>query len=247
MWGKAMLYLVKGSDRRFKNELDMAFQFRHEAFVEEAGWEDLRHANSIESDQFDTDDTVHVILIKDGRVQAYSRLNPTMKPHLLSEVYPQLASRGVPRDHNAWEWSRMGTAKHGRSDGHGWNSPIGLLLRCVTYVAVKNHIKSLVWQAHPVWITRAFELGFNPEPLGLPQRIAGERVVATRMNVELDVFRVMDSLNVPRTDLHDSASSEFSYLVAPVSTVELGVPNDEHLMEVLRQVSSNQSRRNQAG
>ena len=227
-----MLYAVRGSDETLRGELDLAFQFRHNAFVEEAGWESLRRADAKEIDQFDTLDTIHIILIKKGRVQAYSRLNPTMSPHLLSEVYPHLASRGVPRDPTVWEWSRMGTAKHARSDGHGWNSPIGLLLRCVSYVAFTNNIKSLVWQAHPVWITRAFELGFNPEPLGLPQRIATERVVAAKMNVEVTVFNVMDLLNVPRTELHSSADSEFSYLVAPVSTVELDIPSKEHQLEV---------------
>ena len=115
----------------------------------------------------------------------------------------------------------MGTAKHARSDGHGWNSTIGLLLRCVSYVAFKNHIKSLTWQAHPVWITRAFELGFNPEPLGLPIRIEGERVVAVKMDVEPAVFQVMDSLNVPRTDLDRSAFSEYAHLVTP-GAVEIG-------------------------
>ena len=227
-----MLYAVKGSNENLKSELELAFQFRHDAFVEEAGWENLRRADAKEVDQFDTADTIHIILIKSGRVQAYSRLNSTMSPHLLSEVYPHLASRGVPREPTAWEWSRMGTAKHARSDGHGWNSTIGLLLRCVSYVAFANNIKSLVWQAHPVWITRAFELGFNPEPLGLPLRIEGERVVATRMNVESTVFSVMDSLNVPRTELHSSADSEFSHLVVPISTVELGLPVEEQLLEV---------------
>jgi acyl-homoserine lactone synthase len=209
-----MLYMVKGWDEKYQHELDLAFRFRHAAFVEEAGWENLRRADGREIDQFDTDDTIHVVVINSEGVQAYSRLNPTLKPHVLSEVYPQLASRGLPRDEGAWEWSRMGTAKQARNEGYGWNSAIGLLLRCVSYVAIKNDISSLIWQAHPVWISRAFELGFNPEPLGLPQRIHGERVIAAKMDVEPHVFHAMDDLDVPRTELHSSADSRFAYFVA---------------------------------
>ena len=210
-----MLYLVNGNDTTYSHELDLAFKFRHEAFVDEAGWENLRRADGREIDQFDTPDTIHVIIMRNGRVEAYSRLNPTVKPHVLSEIYPELASRGIPRDEGIWEWSRMGTSKHSRTEGHGWNCSIGLLLRCVSYAAMKCDIKTLVWQAHPVWITRAFELGFYPEPLGLPKRIGGERVIAVKMEVEPLVFHTMDALNVPRTAFHSSADSEFAYLIRP--------------------------------
>ncbi len=192
-----MLHVVKGFDSQFSSVLNLAFKFRHEAFVEEAGWENLRRTDGREIDQFDTDDTIHVIAMKDGAVQAYSRLNPTMKPHVLSEIYPQLASRGLVRDQGAWEWSRMGTAKHARQDGRGWSGPIGLLFRCISVVALKENIDTLVWQAHPVWISRASELGFDPEPMGLPMRIAGDRVVAAKMAVTEHVFKHMDAAHIP--------------------------------------------------
>jgi len=192
-----MLHVIKGFERGQENLLDMAFKFRHEAFVEEAGWGNLRRPDGREIDQFDTDDTIHVIAMKDGYIQAYSRLNPTMKPHVLSEVYPHLASRGLVREQSAWEWSRMGTAKRARNDGKGWSGPIGFLVRCISYVALENHIDTLIWQAHPVWITRASELGFDPEPMGLPQKIAGQRVVAVKMAVDEKVFQHMDEAEVP--------------------------------------------------
>jgi acyl-homoserine lactone synthase len=217
-WGYAMLYVVKGFDKKFERELSLAFEFRHRAFVEEAGWENLRRDDGKEIDQFDMDETIHVILIKGGEVQAYSRLNPTVGPHILSEVYPHLAAAGVPRGRDIWEWSRMGTSKEARRDGHGWNSPIGLLVRSVTYVALQNGIKSMVWQAHPVWVTRAGELGFYPEPLGLPQRIGGERVIAIKMEVDPQVFSTMDALDVPRVTVHENCGGNKMHHVLPLPT-----------------------------
>jgi acyl-homoserine lactone synthase len=195
-----MLHVVKGFDNKYSVLLDRAFQFRHEAFVEEAGWENLRRPDGREIDQFDTDDTIHVIAEKQGSIVAYSRLNPTLNPHVLSEVYPHLASRGLLREATAWEWSRMGTSKHARHDGRGWGGPIGFLIRCISFVALKEGIETLVWQAHPVWITRASELGFDPEPMGLPQRVAGERVVAVKMAMSEQVFQHMDEEGVPQIE-----------------------------------------------
>lgn len=215
-----MLHIIKGFDPSKQFELESAFRFRNEAFVEEAGWENLRRPDRREIDQFDTGDTIHILAMKDGQVEAYSRLNPTIKPHVLSEIYPGLASRGLIRDPKAWEWSRMGTAKRARGAGRGWHSPIGLLLRSVAYAALKFDIHTLVWQAHPGWITRASELGFDPLPMGLPRIIAGEPVIAAHMDVTLNVFARMDALNLPRTALADPSPCEWSDLIAPLPHVE---------------------------
>jgi acyl-homoserine lactone synthase len=192
-----MLHVVRGFDDRCADVLDKAFRFRHAAFVEEAGWENLRREDGREIDQFDTNGTIHVILEKQGQVVAYGRLNPTTEPYVLSEVYPHLAARGIPRDPGTWEWSRMGTARHARSDGRGWGGPIGSLFRCITVVSLRLGIDTLVWQAHPVWITRAGELGFDPVPLGTPHRVAGERIIAVQMAVTDGVLAAMDAAQVP--------------------------------------------------
>lgn len=199
------LYAVRGFDPHHARELDLAFRFRHEAFVEEAGWDNLRRTDGREIDQFDTADTIHVVAIEDGCVRVYSRLNPTTQPHVLSSIYPHLAAQPIPRDEQVWEWSRMGTAKQARSDGRGWSGPIGLLFRCVSRVAMDHGIASLVWQAHPTWINRASQLGFNPRPLGFPHPIGGKKVIAALMDVEAHVFPTMDDYGVPGLPHYASA------------------------------------------
>jgi acyl-homoserine lactone synthase len=198
-----MLHVIKGFDSNQSELLKAAFRFRYAAFVEEAGWDNLRRSDGLEIDQFDTPATIHVVATKNGEVSAYSRLNPTTKPHLLSEVYPHLASRGLVREESAWEWSRMGTSKKFRSDGYGWNSSIGIICRCVTIAAINHDIETLVWQAHPVWISRAGELGFDPQPLGLPAKVGSERVVAVKMAVSLSVLECMDVAGVPAFPVDD--------------------------------------------
>lgn len=191
------LHAIRGFDPRFETELDLAFRFRHDAFVEEAGWSNLRRSDGREIDQFDTADTIHIVAIEDGRVRVYSRLNPTTKPYVLPSIYPHLAVQPMPHNDRVWEWSRMGTAKHARADGRGWSGPIGLLFRCVSHTARAHGIASLVWQAHPTWISRAGQLGFNPRPLGFPHPIDGKKVIAAVMDVADRVFPIMDETGVP--------------------------------------------------
>ncbi|MDX7950844.1 acyl-homoserine-lactone synthase [Lichenihabitans sp. Uapishka_5] len=191
------LYAIRGFDPRFAAELDLAFRFRHDAFVEEAGWNSLRRADAREIDQFDTDDTIHIVAIDQGAVRVYSRLNPTTRPYVLSSIYPHLAAQPIPCEDLVWEWSRMGTAKHARTDGRGWSGPIGLLFRCVSHVAMDLGIASLVWQAHPSWVSRASQLGFDPRPLGFPHPVDNKTVIAAVMDVESHVFPTMDRYGVP--------------------------------------------------
>lgn len=216
-----MLHIIEGFDPVFARELDLAFRFRHEAFVHEAGWQGLRKADAREIDQFDTSATKHIVAMKDGHVVAYSRLNPTTGPCLLSDVYPHLARAPMRADPHTWEWSRMATSKRSRSAGRGWSGPIGLLLRCVAFAALQSGIRSLLWQAHPVWLTRAFEVGFEPIPLGLPKIISGERVVAAQMDVRPEIFEKMDTAGLPRTHVAAPRHTEWISAIEPKLALSL--------------------------
>ena len=45
-----MLHIIKGFDSSKQFELELAFRFRNEAFVEEAGWENLRQKQTAMND-----------------------------------------------------------------------------------------------------------------------------------------------------------------------------------------------------
>ena len=51
----------------------------------------LRGADRLEKDRFDTDEAIYLLLTKDdGTVVGAHRLLPTMGPHLLSDIVPEL-------------------------------------------------------------------------------------------------------------------------------------------------------------
>ncbi len=92
----------------YKDALEGMFRLRHRIFVERMGWEALRKPDGIEKDQFDTPDAVYLILQDDnGAVIGSHRLLPTLKPHLFSELFPEMCNvRGVQRGQNIYELNR---------------------------------------------------------------------------------------------------------------------------------------------
>lgn len=83
-------------------------RYRHKVFVERLGWQ-LQCEDELECDQYDRDDTVYVVAQNDAEeIIGTARLLPTVRPYLLSEVFPQLLN-GLPppSSPDIWELSRF--------------------------------------------------------------------------------------------------------------------------------------------
>lgn len=87
--------------------MDDVGRYRHKVFVERLGWP-LRCADGLEFDEFDRDDTVHVVALDDARIVGIARLLPTDRPYLLGSVFRKLLG-GAPAPGSAevWELSRF--------------------------------------------------------------------------------------------------------------------------------------------
>ena len=195
----------------YRLELESCFRLRHQVFVEERGWENLRRPDGREIDQFDTTDAIHLATLREGRLASYSRLLPTTEPHLLSDVYPDLVASGeVPRGPDIWEWTRLAVAPEFRwgnslSDA-GWEMILG-----VVEYSLMNGIYKLTGEGHPVWITRFIELGFGVDPLGLPRTMDGEAVIAMMFHISEATIAHLHALR----GTHASVLEDRTGLVVP--------------------------------
>ncbi len=87
-----MIHVVTRENRHlYTSRLEEYFRVRHEIYVEERKWEELRRPDGLERDQFDTDDATYLMAIDRDRVVGGVRLVPTDRPTLLSDVFPYLA------------------------------------------------------------------------------------------------------------------------------------------------------------
>ena len=99
-----------------REELREAHRFRHKIFVEEAGWEPLRKPDGLERDAFDDEYAIHMLLYDQRQLVGYQRLLPTVRPYLLTEIYPQLCDGPPPASESTYELTRFAVDRVYRGD-----------------------------------------------------------------------------------------------------------------------------------
>jgi acyl-homoserine lactone synthase len=104
-----MVFIVNAENRHlFEHDLLEMHAQRRRVFVERLGWP-LPSSGALESDQYDGDDVIY-LLVKDdprGRLRASVRLLRTDRPHPLLDLFHDLCDDPVPQGANVWEVSRF--------------------------------------------------------------------------------------------------------------------------------------------
>ena len=174
----------------YKNELDQSFRVRHEVFVERKGWEELRREDGREIDQFDTEDAIHLVFLDgNGEVLGGSRLLPTTKPHLLSEVFPHLASmKRIPRGPHTYEWTRFYVKDEATEVVKGQSLSQTIMIGLLEY-CLDQGITTLSAIAEPFWMPRISLFGWKPEPLGLPVTHNDQSIMAIKLNLTEEALK----------------------------------------------------------
>ena len=93
----------------YKDTLRSMYEMRYRVAVGEWGWNIPGVPAGFDKDRFDTNDTIYFVCLDptERKVLACARLNPTMKPHLLSDVFANRCVTGdVPRAAEVYELSR---------------------------------------------------------------------------------------------------------------------------------------------
>ena len=181
-----MLHVInRHNQSEYADQLEESFRIRHRIYVDERGWEDLRRPDDREVDQFDNDDAVYLVYLSDDRrkVLGGSRLVPTTKPNLMSEVFPQLASeRPLPCAPDIYEWTRFYVIPEAR-DSHRTCAVADMIMCGVQEYCLGQGINTLSIVTEPFWIPRFLTAGWNPKPLGLPIEHKGMDVIGITVDV----------------------------------------------------------------
>ena len=204
-----MIQLVTAEDRPlFDRELKHMFRERKRVFVDRLGWEVPVVDGEFEIDQFDTDDAVYLLATDPAGVQLGScRLLPTTRPHLMSEIFPHLCERGVPRGEDVWEITRMCTTEAAAA---GPKVVRQRLMIAMVEFALLYGIKRYTLVTHLAYLSAILAVGVDCEPLGLPQPFGDQTVGALVMNItpeSLAIRRKRAGLSWPllRWEVRDAA------------------------------------------
>jgi acyl homoserine lactone synthase len=162
--------------------------YRHSVFIEELGWQ-LPCTNGLERDDFDRDDTVHVVAQdEEGRICGCARLLPTTKTYLLGAVFPELMNGlPIPCSASVWELSRFSTrpAQNGETATRAvQRERFCVLFRSLTRAAIERGAERLITFTAMGMERVLRQIGIHAHRVGPPQLIDGKPVLA--LWIELD-------------------------------------------------------------
>lgn len=154
-----MIHIVTSENlHQYAPQMEQALRLRHRVFVDEMGWEDLRKSDEREIDQFDDEHAVHMLYIQDDQVLGYQRMLPTTRPHLLSDVLPQLCEDARPTGPHIWEWTRYCVEQGHRERGRKLSPVANALLSGIVEWGLATGVNVIIIEMNPLWLLR-LEIG----------------------------------------------------------------------------------------
>ncbi len=199
---------ISSDSQEFTPEFEVAVaSYRHKIFIERLGWQ-LPVQNGLERDQFDRPDTLYVVARDDnGEICGCARLLPTVRPYLLSEVFPQLMN-GLPppSSHEVWELSRFAVVNLNGGANNSDHQALATreLLAAATQV-VRQHGGQRLITVSPLGIERLlYRMGVHAHRAGPPILVDGKPVFACWIEIDEQTCRAL-GLSLPIQDLPERA------------------------------------------
>jgi len=165
-----MIEIVDQENRaKYTDEIEAMFRMRYKVAVEGWKWNIPNVTPGYDKDQFDTDDTIYFLAYDDERnLIGCGRLNPTITPHLLSDVFAEQCDfEGIPQEKDIFEFSRFIVDKGSLTHSQAVQYNLEICL-AVTEYSVANGINQLTWLAYKSMYTKSVVL-WKTRPLGAPK------------------------------------------------------------------------------
>jgi len=178
------------------------FAARKSVFVDLLKWDVPVLDGRYEVDQFDDLNATYLILAdRDGRHLGSARLLPTMRPHILDSLYPDLCEDTPPRAPDIFEITRFCLDRRLRAAERRD-------VRDTLVTALVEHALSLKITAYSAiaemgWFQQILAFGWHCRPLGLPQRQGSAMLAAVQIDITRDTPGLLAAAGiVPKSILH---------------------------------------------
>jgi N-acyl-L-homoserine lactone synthetase len=205
-----MIRLIQGRNRDgARGMLEAMHADRKRVFVDRLKWDLPVEDGRYERDGFDDDHALYLVATTPGADMHLGsvRLLPTTRPHLLGDVFPQLVTGEVPRGPDVFEITRLCTSP-ALADWEAHRAVRQRLATALIEYALTVGISRYTMISHTAFLSLLLAIGWDVEPLGLPQAINGETLGALQVNVHastLQLFRRTFDIGEPvlRLDLSE--------------------------------------------
>jgi N-acyl-L-homoserine lactone synthetase len=203
-----MVDVVTANNRhRYAAQLEQMHRDRKAVFVDQFKWEIPVIDGQFEIDQFDNADAIYLLALDPRRQRHLGsvRLMPSTGSHLLGDLFPHLCEKGVPKGPDVWEITRLLTAP----DAEPRAARMQIVMALCEF-ALLYGIRQYTCVVHMHLLSKLLSLGWECEPLGEPQMIAGDMCGALAINITpatLQLFRDRANTRVPVLQLSDIAEA----------------------------------------
>ncbi len=158
------------------------FEARKKVFIDLLGWDLPVLAGRYEIDQYDDEHARYLVVAdKDHRHLGSARLLPTMRAHILGDLFPQLCEGAPPRAPSIYEITRfcldrgLGAARR--------RAVRDALVMALARHALDRGITAYTGVAEVGWLQQILAFGWRCRPLGLPRKVAGRMLGALRIDI----------------------------------------------------------------
>jgi acyl homoserine lactone synthase len=199
------MHAICGKSSEFSPTLEVALaEYRHKIFIERLGWP-LQVENGVERDQFDHRDAFYVVAHEpNGAICGCARLLPTVKPYLLSEVFPHLlAGLPAPKARDVWELSRFAAASTAPDSEMNNADSTRALLAAAVRCAADQGVKRLI-TVSPLGIERLLSrMGVHAHRAGPPTLADGKRIFACWIEIDEQTLTALglDRINSKKAEI----------------------------------------------
>ena len=161
------------------------FEARKRVFVDLLRWNVPVLEGRFEVDQFDGAEDVYLIVADErGEHLGSARLLPTLRPHILDSLFPELCAGSPPRGIDVLEITRFCLGR-GQTAERRLQTRNRLVAGIVDY-ALSNAISTYSGVAEFGWLQQILSFGWRCRPLGLPRNIEGRTLGALRIDIGTD-------------------------------------------------------------
>jgi N-acyl-L-homoserine lactone synthetase len=173
-----MLHVVQSPTGSAPEEILRAmFAARKSVFVDLLRWDVPVLEGRYEVDQFDDDHACYLVLTDgSGRHLGSARLLPTVRPHILNSLYPQLCENAPPTGPAIFEITRFCLDRRLRALDR--REVRDTLVFALVKHALIHGIRCYTALAELGWFQQILAFGWDCTPLGLPQIVNGSPLAA---------------------------------------------------------------------
>jgi acyl-homoserine lactone synthase len=182
-----MVVVLEGvSASAHRHLFDAMFEDRKKLFIDLLKWNIPALADRFEMDAFDSEDAIYLIALDDNGGHAGSmRLLPTIRSHILGQLFPSLCDGPVPADPSTFEITRLCLpARHSARERLAIRNR---LISAMVDHALKIGIDRLTGVVEASFLTKVLAMGWRARKLGHTQRLDRSLLGAFEIRVDRNV------------------------------------------------------------